>query len=73
MHAEDCALVTEVASFIHLLRSCQDGQSSLSAVTSHEGVDSDPGATVINFQLSSLFTKSTVCALTLSTFSEGNK
>ena len=80
----DFALVTEVASCVHLLQSCKSGK--VECVASGRGKederrgkeDSGCGKAVgeadtvaIGFQLSSLFKRSSVCAVTISAFSEG--
>lgn len=68
VHAVDYLLVTEVASFVHLLESCQADLSSLSGVVLGQA---QPPPSVVEFQLSSLFERSSLCITTITAFSEG--
>lgn len=69
--------MTQVTSFVHLLRTCQTGQSTCETGQLTDGsqavgvADKSKGVTTIEFQLPSLFAKSTVCAITMTAFSEG--
>lgn len=74
VHDVDFALVTEVTSFVHLIDTCQTGQSSLPMPQDvpQMGVASEGrGGSVVEFQLTSLLAKSNVCAITMAAFSEG--
>ena len=77
----DRALVTQVASFAHLLSSCKAGDPALPSVGPQEGVVEEPdggssvkagdGAVLVDFQFSSLLEKSSVFAVAITAFSEG--
>lgn len=67
--------MTEVASYVHLLNTCQAGQSTLPLTldqTPAAAVGEEVGqASPIHFTLTSLFAKSSICAITMTAFSEG--